>query len=303
MRNILFYLLLFSLISCRPHDKSRVDNYITVSIRPQKYIVEQIAGDRFKVNVLVPDGSGPETYEPTTRQMRELAKSQVYFTMGLLDFEKKWAPMLTDLHPEMDVVDVTDGIQLLSGSHHHHEDENLNHDANDHLQASNTPEAVDPHIWLSLRTVKIQSDNILRYLTAKFPDEKDAFNDNHKKFINSIDSLDRVLIQMFSGGAEPFSFIIYHPSLSYFANDYGLIQIPIELEGKEPSPAYLKELIDTVKDKKLTTVFYSEQFDKKSAQVLADQLDISLTSFNPLAENIEENLLSVSKKIVESKTE
>lgn len=291
-------------MSCDSNNKNLEGEVITVSIRPQKYILEQIAGDRFKINVLVPDGSGPETYEPSARQMQELRNSQAYLTMGLMDFEKNWIPKLNDLYPDLDVVNVSEGIIFLVGDHHHHHDAETseNSDKEKHDQDHLIPEAKDPHIWLSLKTVKVQSSNILKYLSAKFPSDKNEFIANHDRFIARLDSLDKSLVDLFSQSSDSLSFIIYHPSLSYFANDYGILQIPIELEGKEPSPTYLKELIDIAKERKLTTIFYSEQFDKKSAQTLASQLGISLTPFNPLAENIEDNLLSVSKKIIQSKT-
>ena len=299
MKRIVFLSLLFILTGCINENKKANVRYITVSILPQKYIIEQIAGESFRVNVLVPDGNGPETYEPTGRQMLELGESHTYFTMGLMDFEKNMIPKLHDLYPDLDVVNVSNGINLLKGEHHH---ENETADNNEPLahDGSVIHSGIDPHIWLSFKTVKIQSDNVLDYLIKKFPGEKELFINNHKKFSSRLDSLDQLLTKRFSELPGQYCFMIYHPSLSYFAKDYGILQIPIELEGKEPSPAYLKELIDIAKEKNLRTIFYSEQFDKKSAKTLAGQLGISLTPFNPLAENIESNLLSISEAIIKS---
>ncbi len=299
MKKFVFLYLLAILAGCVNEEKKTSKTYLTVSILPQKYILQQITGDRFQINVLVPDGNGPETYEPTGKQVLELGNSVAYFTMDLMDFEKNMKPKLHDLYPTLDVIDVSKGIDLLQGTHHHDEDAEVNDAANHSALATHS--GTDPHIWLSLKAVKQQSNTMLKYLITKFPDEKEKFVINHDKFTSRLDSLDNQLKNKFRESKEQYSFLIYHPSLSYFARDYNISQIPIELEGKEPSPAYLKELVDIAKEKKLTTVFYSEQFDKKSAQTLANQLGISLTAFNPLAENIETNLISISDKIIESK--
>lgn len=298
MKKLVILLSCILVLSCNNSSNELNGEYITVSIKPQKYILGQIAGDRFKINVLVPDGSGPETYEPTARQMQELRHSKAYLSMGLMDFEKSIGPKLHDLYPDLDVVITSNNINFLTGHNHEHHNSEVESDKHDHDHDHDAIEAIDPHIWLSLKAVKIQSDNILNYLVNKFPDDSTIFVRNHNRFVNRLDSLDNILKEKFAKGA--YSFIIYHPSLSYYAGDYGIEQIPIELEGKEPSPAYLKSLIDVARERQLTTVFYSEQFDKKSAVTLADQLGISVTPFDPLAENVEENIILISNHIIES---
>lgn len=269
---------------------------ITVSILPQKYLIQQIAGDKFKINVLVPQGSGPETYEPTAMQMQNLSKSSLYFTIGLLDFERSWYNRIRELNPELTIVNTSDGIELIQG--HCDKDKDIHGDLehNDHHH-----EGIDPHTWLSIKAVKIQSLTIRDQLIRIDPANKNFYTNNQYIFSRHLDSID-ALINNKIKTSIPMAFMIYHPSLSYFSRDYGIEQIPIELEGKEPSPTYMCELIDLAKQKNIKTIFYSQQFDKRSAEIIANQLKISLSGFDPLAENIEENLLKITDQIINCTT-
>jgi zinc transport system substrate-binding protein len=287
MRYLSMILFVAVMFGCnQPAEKSSKAT-ITVSILPQKYIVEQIAVDNFSINVLVPDGSGPETYEPTAQQMQEISKSVACFTVGLLDFEKSWLHKANEMYPNLKVVNTSVGLDLLSG---HAE---FDHD-HGHYHSG-----IDPHTWLSLKEVKKQSDIIRDQIIALDPDNKATYTTNHQKFITRLDSLDSNIASKLSGVENP-SFMIYHPSLSYYARDYNVEQISIEFEGKEPSPSYMKELIDLARSKNVETIFYSEQFDKRSAQTIANQLGITMSGFNPLMENIEENLLNITEQIIKS---
>lgn len=289
MRFINILLLATILLGCNRQTENSRKQTITVSILPQKYMVEQIANNNFNINVLVPDGSGPETYEPTAQQMQEISKSTACFTVGLLDFEKSWLHKANEMYPNLKVVNTSIGLDLLTGH------EEFNHD-HGHYHSG-----IDPHTWLSLREIKKQSQTILDQIVSIDPENKDTYINNHKSFTNRLDSLDSVITEKLKAVENP-SFIIYHPSLSYYARDYKIEQISIEMEGKEPSPAHMKELIDIAKQKNVVTIFYSEQFDKRSAQTIADQLGISMSGFNPLAENVEENLMNITDQIIKSNT-
>lgn len=281
-------LLIIPLLGCN-NQKNKVNHdTITVSIRPQKFILQQIAGDRFKVNVLVPDGSGPETYEPTAVQMKEISRSRLCFITGLLDFEKSWIPKVAEMYPELPIINTSQGINLIKGHEKHHSE------AHHH--------GVDPHIWLSLKAVKIQGQTMLKSLISVDSPNKSYYTKNYLRFVTQLESVDSLIRTKYLKFGQPVSFMIYHPSLSYYAMDYGVEQIPIEVEGKEPSPAYMKDIIDLAAKKKIQTVFYSAQFDKRSAETVAKQLNISLTSFNPLEENVEQNLLNITDKIIDSKS-
>lgn len=304
-RFTLVLLSLLFLFGCNDTKIKSTPDTITVSILPQKYILEQIAGDKYQINVLVPDGSGPETYEPTAMQMQEVSRSKACIITGLLDFEKSWLTKISEQYPELQVINTSTRVDLIEGHEGDEGDEgaegHATHEVDDaHAEHHHHAGGIDPHIWLSISAVKAQSDMILDYLVKSDPENGQMYTDNHSKFIVRLDSLDKIIADKFNALEKPVSFMIYHPSLGYYARDYDLSQIPIELEGKEPSPAYMMELIDQAKEVNITTIFYSEQFDKRSAETLARQLNVKLTAFNPLAENIEKNLLSITENIVNS---
>lgn len=272
---------------------------ITVSIRPQKYLVEQIAGDRFKIQILVPDGSGPETYEPTPRQMQDISETGACFITGLLDFEKSWIKNVSEVYPELMIVNLSENVNLMKGEHMHSDEHTDNevHGQNDHdalNEKDHNHSGIDPHIWLSLKELKTQSSTILNTLVLMDSVNSDFYHKNYNKFINYLDSTDLAIKTKVSEYGKPVIYMIYHPSLSYFARDYGLEQIPIELEGKEPGPGYMKELIDIAKAKDIRTIYYSPQLDKRSPETIALQLGIKAKLFNDLEEDIVKNLLNLS---------
>jgi zinc transport system substrate-binding protein len=289
-RIIYSYLLIFLgiltviLNSCRNSlSDNNKEKVITVTILPQQYVLSKIAGDKFRINVLIPEDANHETYEPTARQMVETGKSMAYFKVGHLDVERSWLGKIGKSNPGMKIYDSSEGFELIRGETHMH---------GNHAHEGGT----DPHTWLSVSGVKVQADNILKGLTGIDPENAGFYNTNHAIFVASLDSLDREIRSILdSAGTE--SFMIYHPSLGYFARDYNLTQIAIEQEGKEPSPAYMKELIDIARQKKISTIFISSQFNKQSALTIAGQLNAKVEEFNPSSPDWSNNMVSIARKI------
>lgn len=282
--SLLFIVLIAAFSSCTTNTGTSSDNKIvTVSILPQKTILAAIAGDKFTINVLIPEEGNHETYEPTAQQMAETGKSIAYFKLGYLDFEVNWLNKLTGNYPEMRLFDTSEGLELIRGEEVVH---------GDHVHHG----GIDPHIWLSVKAVKVQAANILTGLKALDAPNSDYYEMNYAQFSMELDSLDQQINNIFET-AETRDFMIFHPSLGYFARDYDLNQIPIELEGKEPSPAYMKQLIDLGREKQIKTIFVSSQFSKQSALAIAGQLDVAVVEFNPVDPNWEENMLYIAEKI------
>ena len=281
---LIFTLGLFACNSGGPANSG--NNVISVSILPQEYIVSQIAGDKFSINVLVPEEANHETYEPTAGQMVKTGNSKAYFKLGYLDFERSWLSKLSESNPGMKVIDTSEGIEMIEEDSHEH---------GDHMHGG----GIDPHIWLSVSAVKIQADNILKGLTGIDPENSVYYRNNHSRFMVSLDSLDAAIRVIFDS-IPARGFMIYHPSLGYFARDYNLEQIAIEQEGKEPSPAYMKELIDVAEAKNINTIFISSQFNKQSAVVIAGQTGAKVEEFNPLAPDWHNNMLKIAAQLAAS---
>jgi len=281
-------LMLFSLSACSRKQKPVNEKIqILVSILPNKYFVEKIGGDLVHVDVLIPPGANLQSYDPSPRQMQNIEKTAVYFYNGQLTFESHFLPVIKNNYPDIKLVQMTTGIELISGDDHDHEG----------YQHEN--KGVDPHTWLSVRNGMIIAANITKTLTEYFPDHKDTFLRNYDNFSKELNLLDQKLEKMFTGMKNR-KFIIYHPALGYFARDYGLQQISIEQEGKEPTPLQLKNMIDLAREDAAKVVFIQKEFDKENARIVAEEIDGEVVQIDPLAENWDENLLKIANLIQSS---
>ena len=280
----LFIFAIAVLFSCTSNQVNSSDKkVITVSILPQKTMLSRISGDKFIVNVLIPEEGNHETYEPTAQQMVETGKSVAYFKLGYLDFELNWLSKLTENYPKMQLFDTSEGLELIRGEEVIH---------GDHMHHG----GIDPHIWLSVKAMKIQAANMLKGLKTLDATNSDYYEANFTQLSNELDSLDQKINKIIETSGTH-DFMIFHPSLGYFARDYQLNQIPIELEGKEPSPSYMKHLIDLAREKQIRSIFVSSQFNTQSALTIAGQLNAQVIEFNPVNPNWEENMLFIANKI------
>lgn len=274
---------------------------VTVSIVPLKTFVQKIAGERVNVNVMVLPGHSPATYEPKPSQMRALADSRLYFSVGV-PFEKAWLHRFRDQNPSMKVVATHKSLELLTmAAHHHDEDgeEEHDHDArheheHEHEDKGHDHGGKDPHVWLSPANVKVMAKTILESLIPLLPDDEAALKAGYETFIAEIDATDKTLAQLlapFKGEA----FMVFHPSWGYLARDYGLKQLPIEIEGKEPSPARLGAFIREAKHQKVRAIFVQPEFSKKAATVIAKEAKVNVVSVSSLAADWSENLLRFAR--------
>lgn len=274
---------------------------VSVSILPQQYFVKQIAGDAVEVNVMVGKGADPHTYEPKPKQMTALEKSDLYFAIGI-EFEDAWLPKFQKSYPNLKIVKTDAGVEKIKfeghhehadhehGEHDHHHDakhehahhehkhEHAGHDHHDHEHHHGE---FDPHIWLDPVLVKIQAKNIAAALSEKYPENKALFEANLAKFEAKLDELDG-FIKSTLANVKNREFIVYHPSWGYFAKRYDLEQIAIEVEGKEPKLAELKELIEEAKEHGVKVIFVAPQFSKKAAQTVAKESGASVVEIDQL---------------------
>jgi zinc transport system substrate-binding protein len=276
-------------VSCNIKTQSSEKPVVTVTIPPQKFFVEKIAGDAVSVNVMVPPGASPEEYEPSPRQVQELTKSIIYFYVGHLGFEKPWMSRFNNTAPDVDFVSCSKGIDLLVSSHDH----NCSEDDHSHNHGT------DPHIWTSPENVKTMSRTIAGKLKKHFPENAEIFEKNLNSFINEIDTLDNFIRSQLNDTTD-IAFMIFHPSLGYFARDYHLEQLSIEFEGKSPSTAHVKNMVDISREKKINTVFVQSQFETSKAKVIADEIGARVEMVDPLQENWLEEMYSITEKIRKS---
>jgi len=267
-------------------------NRVFVSVLPQKFFVEKIGGDAVDVEVMVLPGASPATYEPKPSQMRKLARSSAYFAIGV-PFEEAWLDRIAGVNPNMEIVHTGEGIKRLSMASHLHDEEPEG--AGHQRERSNEHDGLDPHIWLAPALVKKQGAVIRDALAGLYPGRAAEFSKNHDAFITEIDRLDTEL-RLILKEKRGMQFMVFHPSWGYFAEEYGLEQVAIEIEGKAPKPAQLRELIRHAKEKTITVIFAQPQFSSKSAALIAREIGGEVILADPLAENWLQNMTAVAEK-------
>lgn len=288
MKRLPIFLLLLSLpvllVAFAFHGTlSAAPTRVFVSVPPQKYFVERIGGSRVKVSVLVPAGADPHTFEPKPATMAELSRAGAWFTIGV-PFEENLEPRVSAANGELAIFRTEEGIRRMAAA----EDSEASHDGHqDH-------EGFDPHIWLSPRLVKLQAENILQGLIRIDPAGEKAYRGNARRFAAELDALDRELKTIFSGSRGK-SFLVFHPSWGYLAADYGLVQVAIEADGKEPKGADLARVIQLAREKRIRVVFVEPQFSSRSARTIAESIGAKLAIADPLAANWADNLRKVAR--------
>jgi zinc transport system substrate-binding protein len=288
---VLFITVFFSSLSYAGEKQS-----VFVSILPQKYFVEQIAGNLVNVHVMVKPGASPATYEPKVSQMKKLAASEIYFSIGV-PFEKAWLDRIAGVNPQMRIVRTDVGIEKLTMEKHlHDEEENDTHEGHGHDDHEDVQkEGLDPHIWLSPQLVKKQVTVICASLKELIPEQTTLLESNLLRFIKKIDDLDTELHQILAG-KENLRFMVFHPSWGYFAQNYKLRQIPIEIEGKGPKSSQLRQLILFARTEGIKVIFAQPQFSTKNAKLVAREIDGQVITVDPLAEDWYANMKVVAEQ-------
>ena len=272
---------------------------VAVTIPPLADFVEQVGAGHVRVTVMVPPGANPHTWEPTPRQLVELNRARLYVKVGSgLEFELVWVDKLLEMNKDIAVVDTSKGIQLFKMVH---EDTTEAKKGNPRLPeehgAEHHDKGYDPHIWLSPRNVTIMVENIYHALVSIDPTHQAEYTVNKALYLGKLDELDRSIrghLKEVNNG----KFMVFHPSWGYFARDYGLKQIPIEIEGKEPSPRDLIQLVEQAKKLNIKVIFVSPQFSTKSAEVIAREIGGRTVFVDSLAQNYIENMYAVARELL-----
>ncbi len=284
MKKILSTLLLaWLLCGCAETADSDSDT-LYVSILPLREIVQEITGDDFRVEVLVPAGASPETFEPTARQFVALNRATMIFSVGLLDFERS---LLEKVEHQERVITLSHGIELIAGSCSHHH-------AAEHAEGTacaghhHPTHGIDPHIWTSPRSLRRMAENCYEAIRAAWPDSV-KYAANYERLCTDLQELDSHIAAKVEA-ADVDWFLIYHPALTYYARDYGLHQVAIEEEGKEPSARRIAELIRQARVDGVRRVFYQSQFPASSVAVIASDIGGEAIAIDPLAADNRANI-------------
>ncbi len=306
---------------------SQTSPLVVTSIPPTETIVARIAGEGVRVEAMVPPGASPATYEPRPSQMAKLTEADAYFAVGV-PFERAWLERFASANPAIAIVPLDRGIEKRTmaahshaheahgdhghghdhGDHETHGDHGHGHDHGDHEthgdhghghdHGAGTP---DPHIWLSPRLVEVMAGTILESLSSLYPDRAAQFESNHAAFVEEVRALDAALVEQFAGAPSyARTFMVFHPSWGYFADAYGLRQIAIEMEGKEPGPGELRRLIEEAQRESIRVVFVQPQFSRRAAEVVARELGAEVAVLDPLSPAWFANMRQAAASLLEA---
>lgn len=260
------------------HEKLDNKPLISVSIEPLRNIVEHLAGDYYKVVTLTPVGASPETYEPTPKQLMDVSNSKLYFAIGTLGFEKQQLERMKETAPTLKIYTVSDGISLLSVQHEGHGD------------------STDPHIWMSPKNVVQMARNVCNALCQNDPEHTAVYKKKLADLERHADEVDR-RIRLMVSKVRYRNFLIYHPALAYFANEYGFRQLTIEQDGKEPSSEHLATIISEAKAAEVHIIFLQREFKGRSVKSFSEATGARVVIINPLAYRWDNEVIATAKAL------
>jgi zinc transport system substrate-binding protein len=268
---------------------------VFVSVPPQKTFVEKVGGEHVEVHAMVPPGHNPGTYDPSPQQVAALARTHLYLRVGV-PFESAWMERIRSANPDMRVVDGRQGMDLRVLERHHHGDAH-GHDHGDDPHGHHR--APDPHVWTSPPRVKQMARTIRDALAGLDPAHAADFERNYEVFAAELDALDRDIRARLAGLPNR-RFMVFHPAWGYFADTYGLTQVPIEHEGKQPGARALAELIEMARADDIRVVFVQPQFDRRNAEQIARAIGGRVVAIDPLAADYTDNLRQAAAAIAQA---
>ena len=233
-----------------------------VSILPQQTFLKAIGGNKVNISVMVKPGNSPHTYEPKPSQMRDISKADIYFAIDV-EFEKVWLPKFINQNQNMLIANLSEGITKVSISKHSHHHDSKHND---------THASKDPHIWTSPANVKVIAKNILKQLIKIDKINQNYYKKNYEKFISSINQTNNEINDILKDIPKGSKFIVFHPAWGYFAQQYNLEQIAIEVDGKNPKPKQISYIIEEAKEENVKAIFTAPEFSTKVAKQIAHEL-------------------------------
>ena len=248
MRKIILLLIIISVLaSCQSTPNKNREKIVFVSILPLQYFTDQITGNLYTSEVMVPPGVGPETYNPTPRQMSGMAHAGAFFANGFLGFEEAYMDKFKSVNPNLVFINTSTGVDLIHAEGHDH---------GDHAHEK----GVDPHTWSSPKGAKIIARNIFNGMVKIDPANKARFQANYDRLLARIDSVDQVVNSILTNIPSR-KFMVFHPALGYFARDYHLEQLSIEFEGKIPTPKHVQNMVKEARAQKIAYIMIQKEFD------------------------------------------
>jgi len=267
---IFIIILIFSLTACADNNADS-KLLVAVTIAPQKNFVEAVGGKKVEVVTMIPPGNSPGNYAPSPKEYIKFSDADIYFSIGVPADKVNILPRTRDFNEKIEIIRL---------------DEEVAKKIDDRYFA---PGKRDPHIWLSPERVKVMIDIIAIELSEKDKEHADFYQENAKKYKSKLNKVDNEIKDIMQNLNNK-SFIVYHPSFGYFADEYGLEMIAIEKDGKEATAKRLQEIIDRARKENIKVVFYQKEIDSRQSEAIAEEIGGKTVQIEPLAEDYLNNL-------------
>jgi zinc transport system substrate-binding protein len=281
-----------SLLGCGASDDGGLTGKLTVaaSIPPHAWLVGRIGGDSVVVYTVLRPGESPTTHQPSDSQVSRVLSGRAFFRCGVPFESGAW---FRALEGQIEIVDLQRGISTRKMEAHTHGGDP--HPGNAHESHS----ATDPHTWLSPKRLVVQARLVSETLKRIDPVHAAGYAERMAALVTELEELDRSIATTLARHRGR-SFLVFHPSWGYFADDYGLRQIAIEIEGKQPSDAELTSIQDRARSLGIGAVFVQPQIAGQAARAVAEAIDVELVTLDPLAAEIPANLRRSASLLAES---
>lgn len=230
---------------------------------------------------VIPPGKSPANYAPSPKELEKLSVSSIYFTIGVAAEQSSILPKLKDINSNIEIVDMADEVKKI------------------YPEGEFSPGQRDPHIWLSPKRAAIMVEVVARELSDIDTENGDIYLKNAQIYIEKLKKLDKEMESSFDK-LDNRTFIIYHPSLGYFADDYGLNMVSVQSEGKDATPDNLQKIIDTANMQNIKAVFYQAEIDSRQSKAIADEINGKAVQIAPLAPDYINNLKKIAAEIISS---
>ncbi len=258
---------------------------VVASVLPQKEFVDAVGGDKVQTVIMVPPGADPHTYEPKASQLQQITNAGMYVQVGSgIEFEISWMDKIKSFNQNMYIMNGSKGINLIKSSEDEHSTEDNSHHDEGHGHSES-----DPHVWVSPLNAMMMVENIYQGLVKTDPKNKEYYLINKENYLKKLRQLDKNITSELSD-KKGTKILVYHPSWGYFCQEYGLNQIAIEKEGKDPTPKGMAILINQAKKDNIKVIFISPQYNTRSAEVIASEIGGKVVSIDELAPDYLNNM-------------
>lgn len=279
---MMFAVAIITLVITTSDSEDEAKVQVLVSIQPQKQFVKEVGGAHVEVKALLEPGESPATSSLTSSDIQQIEQSDVYFRIGYIPFEKSNIEKIKSLNPDMQVVQITDEVELRYFGEQQAKDSDKR--------------KLDPHLWLSIQNMQKHVQDIADNLSDIDADNTTTYQENALAYQSRLTDLDQNVSQQLNQ-VRGQHLLVFHPAWGYFADEYGLEQIAIEKDGNDPTSQQLQDIIETAAEEDINVVFVQKQFSTAAAESIAEELNVPVVQIDPLAENYLENMRDIAKQL------